>query len=120
MRGLIMLRTTVRAFIRHGFFLPLFLAACSNPLGPDRIPVVQLAEHSATIMVGDTARASLLPMLPPGYVPTVEWSSSDPDIASVVPKAASVARVAGLRAGEAVIHVAGEGARDSLFVTVIN
>lgn len=63
---------------------------------------------------------SLMPVLPPGYVPPVQWSSSDPAIASVFPIGTHAARVLGVRTGEAVIHVAGEGARDSLVVTVIS
>ncbi len=38
------------------------------------------AEHGGTIAVGDSTRAWLLPVLPPGYAPAVEWSSSDPEI----------------------------------------
>jgi len=111
------MRYATPAFIWYGLLPSLSLAACSS--GPDRIPVVQLAEHAATIVVGDTTRAWLLPVLPPGYVPEVEWSSSDPAIAKVEPTAARAARVTGLRVGEAMILVAGEGAEDSLVVTVI-
>jgi hypothetical protein len=97
----------------------LLAAACSSPSGAtDRIPVVQLMQDSAVIAVGDTLQAVLLPMLPPGYVPPVSWSSSDASVASVSATGATSARIDGLQAGLAVIRVAGEGARDSLVVTV--
>ncbi len=106
--------------------LPLLLASCSDSSGPDsssreRTPVVQLSEHAATILVGDTFQAALvsLPLLPPGYVPTVEWHSSNPVIASVTSTGTRSATVTGVQAGQAMIHVAGDGARDSLHVTVI-
>jgi uncharacterized protein YjdB len=100
----------------------LVLSACSSSTasstGTERIPVVQLFQDSATIAVGDTFAATLLPMLPPGYVPSVEWSSSQPGVASVGATTATSATVRGLQAGHAVIHVAGDGSQDSLRVTV--
>lgn len=99
--------------------LCLSLAACSDSSGPERTPIVQLlGESSTTIAVGETFQAALLPMLPPGYVPPVDWVSSNPVIASVASTGALTAEVTGLQPGEAVIRVSGEGARDSLRVTV--
>jgi hypothetical protein len=113
-----MLRSSGRGLLLLGLSCCLLAAACSSPSGPDRIPVVQLMQDSAVIAVGDTLEAVLLPMLPPGYVPPVSWSSSDPSVASVSATGSTSARVDGLRAGVAVIRVAGQGAQDSLVVTV--
>lgn len=100
--------------------LCLSAAACSDPTsGPERTPVVQLSGTSTTISVGDSFQARLLPMLPPGYVPPVAWVSSNPAVASVARTGTLTARVTGLQPGEAVIRVSGEGARDSLHVTVV-
>lgn len=99
--------------------LCLSLAACSDATGPERKPRVQLLLRSTTIAVGDTFQASLLPMLPPGYVPPVDWVSANPVVAGVARTGTLTARVTGLQPGEAVIHVSGEGEQDSLHVTVI-
>jgi hypothetical protein len=107
-----------RVSILSGILSCLMAAACSSPAGPDRIPVVQLLQDSAVMTVGDTLQAVLLPMLPPGYVPPVSWSSSDPAVAEVSATGTTSARVDALQAGLAVIRVAGEGARDSLVVWV--
>lgn len=112
-----MLRTGTRTL---GLLGAVLLATCSSPSEPERVPVVQLREHSVTIAVGGTFQAALLPMLPPGYVPPVAWASSHPSIATVAPTGSTSADITGQRAGEAVIRVAGEGARDSLRVTVIS
>jgi hypothetical protein len=110
--------------IRGLFLLVLALSmsatACSDPAQLDRrIPVVQLASHAASVSVGDTVRLSLLPMLPPGYVPSVTWSSSNPATASVESAGSLGGRVAGLQPGQAVITAAGEAACDSAVVTVV-
>jgi len=118
MWGVTMMRNVGRALIPLGLLSCLFTATCRSPSGPDRIPVVQLLAPSASIAVGDTLRVTLLPVLPPGYVPPVTWSSSDPAVASVSSTGASSARVDGLQAGGTVIRAAGDGARDSLFLTV--
>ena len=98
-------------------------SACSNATGadPDRqreVPVVQLAPHEETIALGDSLHLHLLPMLPPGYVPAVTWSSSNPEVASVEPIGPTMARVIGLSPGQTMIHVFGDGARDSTTVIV--
>ncbi len=108
-----------RTLVLLGASTVLLPAGCTSTSGPDRIPKVQLEVETATLAVGDTLQARLLPMLPPGYVPPVEWSSSNPTIAGVLATGTLTARVTGLQAGQAVIHVAGEGARDSLRVTVV-
>jgi len=96
-----------------------FLASCSEePTEPGRIPTVQLLEHEGTIDVGDSLQLSLLPMLPPGYVPPVTWSSESPETASVESIDAHVGLVRGLFPGQAVIRVSGEGASDSARVVV--
>lgn len=116
-----MLRNAGRAATLFGLLSSLLAAACSSPSPSglsDQIPVVQLMQDSAVIVVGDTLQAVLLPMLPPGYVPPVSWSSSDPAVASVFATGAMSARIDGLQAGVAVIRVGGQGAQDSLVVTV--
>ncbi|MCG6956645.1 MAG: hypothetical protein LJF04_11715 [Gemmatimonadetes bacterium] len=114
-----MLQNAGRAAIGLGLSCCLLAVACSSPSAPtNRIPVVQLMQDSAIIAVGDTLQAVLLPMLPPGYVPPVDWSSSDPTVAGVSATGSTSARIDGLKAGAAVIRVAGEGAEDSLVVTV--
>lgn len=96
-----------------------FLASCSNqPSGPERIPVVSLSEHEVTLAVGDSIPLQLLLMLPPGYVPSVTWSSSNPEIASVESPIKGEGLVRGLFPGQAVILVSGEGASDSAMVFV--
>ncbi len=99
----------------------LVASACGNSgssMDLGRIPVVQLAFDSTTVSVGDTVRLALLPMLPPGYVPAVTWSSSDSDVARVEKAGATSALVEGLQAGKAIVTAAGEGSRDSVTVTV--
>jgi hypothetical protein len=85
---------------------------------PERYPVVQLLERTATLVVGDSVRLHLLPMLPPGYVPPVTWSSSNPEVASVESPNNGIGLVRGLSPGQAVILVAGEGKSDSARVVV--
>jgi len=94
--------------------------ACSDPSQPEleRVPVVQLATTVASVSVGDTVRLRLLHMLPPGYVPPVNWSSSSPVTATVVKGGTMVGTVKGLSPGQVVITVAGHGASDSAVVTV--
>jgi len=106
-----------------GLFACLPVAACSNGTGPERTPVVQLRVETDTISAGDTLQETLLPFLPPGYVPPVTWSSSDPAVATVGPQ---TGLVVGIAPGQAVIHAVGTGspqaqqARDSLRLTVIS
>lgn len=96
-----------------------FLASCGGEsTEPERIPTVQLLEHEATLDVGDSLQLNLLPMLPPGYVPPVTWSSESPETASVEPIDAHVGLVRGLFPGQTVIRVSGEGASDSAMVVV--
>jgi hypothetical protein len=85
---------------------------------PERYPVVQLLERTATLVVGDSVKLYLLPMLPPGYVPPVTWSSSNPEIASVESPNNGIGLVRGLSPGQAVILVSGEGKSDSARVVV--
>ena len=92
--------------------------ACSDPSQPERVPVVQFAPHPTSIPVGDIMRLHLLPMLPPGYVPSVDWTSSDSVTATVVKAGTMVGTVKGLSPGQAVITVAGDGASDSTVVIV--
>jgi hypothetical protein len=97
-----------------------FLATCSNqPSGPEQIPVVQLSEHEATLGVGDWIHLHLLPVLPPGYVPPVTWSSTNPETATVESVEPLVGEVRGLSPGQTVVLVAGEGASDSAVVIVL-
>jgi len=94
-------------------------AACSNdPSEPEPIPIVQLLEGEATLGVGDSVLLSLLPVLPPGYVPPVTWSSSNPAVASVDSPMNSMCWVRGMSPGQAVILVSGEGKSDSARVVV--
>lgn len=115
-----MLPSATRTLCLIGFVPSLLLAACSSPTGADEVgvPVVQLFQSSVTIPVGDAFQAALLPMLPPGYVPSVTWSSSHPSIATVTATGPTSAEVRGHAVGEAVIRVVGDGAQDSLRVTV--
>lgn len=97
--------------------------ACTDPSQTDpsqreRVPVVQFAPHPTSIAVGDTMRLHLLPMLPPGYVPSVDWISSDSVTVTVVKAGTMVGTVKGLSPGQAVITVAGDGASDSTVVIV--
>ncbi len=87
-------------------------------VGTGSIPVVQLATRSARIALGDTVSLFLLPMLPPGYVPPVTWSSSDSGVASVTVSTGRPVVVHGLHAGHAVITAAGGGMSDTCGVTV--
>ena len=97
----------------------LMATACRDPVEPERIPVVQLAPHASSIAVGDTLHLWLLRMLPPGYVPRVSWSSSDPATVRVERAGLSDAMVRGLRPGQAAITAVGKGASDSAVVTVV-
>jgi hypothetical protein len=106
--------------------LGLFLSfsACSSTTGTDadelrEVPVVQLAPHEETIALGDSLMLHLLPMLPPGYVPAVSWSSSNPEVAPVEPIGPTMAKVLGLSPGQSMIHVFGDGARDSTTVIIV-
>ena len=94
------------------------LLGCSESNDIDRIPVVQFAEDSVSVVVGGSAEVHLLPMLPPGYVPTVTWRSSSLATATVSPQTWGTAVVAGIGVGEAVVSASGEGAADSVVVTV--
>ncbi len=94
-------------------------AACGNdPYEPGPVPVVQLLQHEATLGVGDSVGLSLLPMLPPGYVPPVTWSSSNPAVAAVDSPMNSMCWVKGMSPGQATILVSGEGKSDSATVVV--
>ena len=101
-----------------GALVLVMAAACSDPARPERVPVVQLVQDTVSMAVGDTIRLGLLPVLPPGYVPKVTWSSSNPNTATVEKAGWSDAMVRALNPGTAVITVAGDGARDSVFVSV--
>ena len=100
------------------------LVGCNGPsepgAEPDGVPVVQLREHAASLLVGDSIVLQLLglPLLPPGYVPPVRWSSSNPSVVAVSAREGSGAVARGLLVGEAFIAASGEGARDSILVTV--
>lgn len=97
----------------------IFLATCNDqPSEPERIPVVQLSEGEATLGVGDWIQLHLLPVLPPGYVPPVTWSSTNPEVATVEPVLSLVGEVRGLSPGQTVIRVSGEGASDSATVVI--
>ena len=85
----------------------------------DRTPVVQFGLNEVIISVGDSTRLWLLPMLPPGYVPSVEWSSSDSVVASVRAAGSKASWVKGLSPGETTIRAFGEGKGDSLPVFVL-
>ena len=98
-----------------------FSASCSNQPsepGSEPEPVVQLSDHEATLHVGQYLFLDLLPVLPPGYVPPVTWSSTSPEIASVVPADSLTVLVRGLSPGQTVILVSGQGASDSATVVV--
>ncbi|MFG1691784.1 Ig domain-containing protein [Gemmatimonadota bacterium] len=112
-------RYAISCFSLVAFACLLYATACSDPSQPERVPAVQLAPHAASIAVGDSLILWLLPMLPPGYVPSVDWTSSSPVIASVRKTRAKAATVTGLSPGQAVITVAGDGASDSTVITVI-
>ena len=113
-----MISPSVRHLVGITCLLCLSSAACSESTGPEGKPLIQLMTHSATIAVGQSFEVGPLPLLPPGYVPPVDWSSSNPGVASVTSIGRTTARVTGMQPGEAVIHAMGEGARDSLLVTV--
>lgn len=92
---------------------------CSGqPSEPEPEPVVQLSEHEATLHVGQYLFLDLLPVLPPGYVPPVTWSSASPGIASVEPADSLTVLVRGLSPGQTVILVSGKGVSDSAMVVV--
>jgi len=109
---------TARNLVGLACLLALSLAACSDPSDPERKPLIQLVADSATVAVGESFEVGPLPLLPPGYVPPVDWSSSNPGVASVASTGRTTARVTGIQPGVAVIHAMGEGARDSLHVRV--
>jgi len=116
----------LRGLILFALVCALSAASCRDPAEPERdalrrVAVVQLLDRAADVVVGDTVRLSLLhlPMLPPGYVPPVSWSSSDPGTATVQRVGPTAATVRGIRAGQAVITAAGEGASDSAVITVV-
>lgn len=113
-----MISPSVRYLVGLTCLLGLSSAACSDPSEPERKAQIQLVADSATIAVGQSFEVGPLPLLPPGYVPPVDWSSSNPGVASVTSIGRTRARVTGVQPGEAVIHAMGEGARDSLLVTV--
>lgn len=91
---------------------------CSDPSQPERIPLLQLERHAVDLAVGDSTYLGLLPLLPPGYVPESSWVSSDPATATVQKSGSRRANLTGVRPGQAVITVSGEGAADSATVTV--
>lgn len=114
-----MRRTLIRSLLLLGFMgASGLLVSCSDATAPEGTPVVQFAEHAATVAVGDTVRLTLLPMLPPGYVPQVTWSSSNVGTATVTASGTLSARVTGVRAGQVVITATGEEVSDSVEVTV--
>ncbi len=85
----------------------------------DSLAVVQLAEHTASVAVGGSIPLELLAVDPPGYVPDVKWSSSDPATASVRGTSSLSAEVDGLRPGQVRIIVAGGGSADTALVSVL-
>lgn len=93
-------------------------AGCEDPSEPCGTPVVQLSEHAVDLTVGDSVRLALLPILPPGYAPSAEWTSSDPMRTTVAKLGVMGATVRGIRPGEAVITAFGGGKSDSALVTV--
>ena len=107
-----------RRFILFGMTSIAVLLACSEPSDIQRVPVVQFLEDSVSVVVGDTVGLHLLPMLPPGYVPAVTWSSSSLATVTVSPQSWASAMVAGVGVGEAIVSASGEGAADSVIVTV--
>jgi len=113
-----MIPTSVRYLVGLACLVSLWSAACSESSGPEGKPIIQIVADSETVAVGQSFGVGPLPLLPPGYVPPVDWSSSNPGVASVTSTGRTTARVTGIQAGEAVIHATGEGARDSLHVTV--
>ncbi len=114
-----MRRTIIRSLLLLGVTgASGLLVACSDTTAPEGTPVVQIAEPAATVAVGDTVRLTLLPMLPPGYVPQVTWSSSNVGTATVTASGNWSALVTGVRAGQVVITATGEEASDSVEVTV--
>lgn len=107
-----------RLLILVGMTCMAFLLACSESSDVDRIPVVQFAEDSVSVAVGGAVEVHLLPMLPPGYVPAVTWNSSNLTKATVSAQSWTSAVVAGVGVGEATVSASGEGAADSVIVTV--
>ncbi len=83
-----------------------------------RFPKVQIAQHDVTLAVGDSTTLFLLLMLPPGYVPHVTWSSSDPNTVSLRQIGSTSAVARGLRIGQAIIHADSAQYRDSTTVVV--
>jgi len=111
-------RRSYRALVFVGMTCTTSLLACSQSAGIDRVPVVQFLEDSVSVTVGGSVEVGLLPMLPPGYVPEVTWRSSDLATATVAAQGRASAVVTGVGSGEAVISASGEGATDSVIVTV--
>lgn len=100
----------------------LAVSACSDATGTgsdDGVPVVQIAERDVTLSVGDSARLTLLPLLPPGVIPEdLRWSSSDPAILTLRQVNLTAAMVTSMRTGRVVVHVDADDARDSVEVVV--
>lgn len=111
-------RVSRRPPMLFGIICTTFVLACSESSGIDQIPVVQLVEDSVSVTIGSSVEVHLLPMLPPGYVPTVTWSTSSPTTATVAARGRTYALVTGVGVGEAVVTASGEGASDSVMVTV--
>lgn len=90
----------------------------SDPGTDGRVPVVQIAQGNLTLTVGDSARFTLLPLLPPGIIPKdVRWSSSTSAV--TVRQISSTAAVAkAVRTGRAIVHANAADARDSVVVMV--
>ncbi len=117
--GATMKRTSRRALIFIGLTCTASLLACTQQsTGIDRVPVVQFLDDSASVAIGGSVEVGLLPMLPPGYVPEVTWSSSDLATATVAAQGRTSALITGVGIGRAVISASGEGATDSVIVTV--
>ena len=111
-----MIRPVGRRLVLVGMISMTVLLACSEPSDIQRVPVVQFLEDSVSVGVGDTIGVHLLPMLPPGYVPAVTWSSSSLATVTVSPQSWGSAMVAGVGVGEAVVSASGQGAADSVIV----
>lgn len=92
--------------------------ACSGPTDVQSIPVVQIGGFFGELTVGDTAVISLLPMLPPGYVPQVTWTTSDATVLSLEMRGSRAVLARALSAGDATVKAAGDGVQDSVVVTV--
>lgn len=95
----------------------LLLSSCRKVV--DSLAVVELTEHTASVAVGQSITLELLAVDPPGYVPDVKWSSSDPATASVQATSSLTADVQGLRPGQVQITARGAGTSDTGIVTVL-